>query len=476
MSHPAGDTGGDLDGGAPGFDPAAEQRYRRLVDHSPDAIVVHVGGRLTYVNPAGVRWMAADSSDQLVGHLITEFVHPDSIGPMLARIGDLRHDGDFSQPSEAVMLRFDGTLLDVEAISVLTQWGGEPAYQVVFRDLTAQKAAQAELRRVEQHFATVVASLDHGVVVLGTDGRVASANPAAHRIVGVTAEAAADRRAAHDGLDFPLYDTDGRRITAREHPVAEVRRTGDPISGRVFGVDRIDDGQRVWLSGNISLLEPSDPLGSAVLVSFADVTAQRLATERLTHQATHDSLTGLPNRAHALSLLDDALQLGGNCELAAVLFIDVDNLKHVNDNLGHDAGDEVLRITAQCLRRAVRSGDLIARFGGDEFIALLLGPISRRELAALADGLHASLSAQPVAINGVNITIRASTGIVVLDEDAPRDAGQILHHADTAMYQAKTTGRGTSQFGDHHSGAEATEHPDRENAPAAPTSDQDPAD
>ncbi len=99
VSHRAGNTGGDLDGRAPGgFDFVVEQRYRRLVDHSPDAIVVHVGGRVMYVNPAGVRWMAAESSDQLVGHVITEFVHPDSIEPMLARIGDLRQDGDASQP------------------------------------------------------------------------------------------------------------------------------------------------------------------------------------------------------------------------------------------------------------------------------------------------------------------------------------------------------------------------------------------
>ena len=209
-----------------------------------------------------------------------------------------------------------------------------------------------------------------------------------------------------------------------------------------------------------------------MLVSFADVTAQRQATERLTHQATHDSLTGLPNRAHALAMLADALQRGDSTGLAAVLFIDVDNLKHVNDNLGHDAGDEVLRITAQCLRRAVRSEDFIARFGGDEFIALLLAPISRRELAALADRLHASLSAQPVAINGAGIIIRVSAGIVVLDDDAPRDAGQILHHADTAMYQAKTTGRGTSHFGDHHSGAEAMKHHHRGTPHAEPLADQ----
>ena len=145
---------GEVEGGV--VDPApdgrqmqadvVEQRYRRLVDHSPDAICVHERGRVVYVNAAGVRWIGAQSGAELVGHPITEFVHPDSVPAMLARIASLRLEGDTSAPSEAVMLRFDGTTLDVEAVSVLTVWEGRPAYQVIFRDLSARKAAEAALR------------------------------------------------------------------------------------------------------------------------------------------------------------------------------------------------------------------------------------------------------------------------------------------------------------------------------------------
>lgn len=112
-----------------------EQRYRRLVEHSRDAICVHERGRVVYVNAARVRWIGAQSSAQLVGHPITEFVHPDSVPAMLARTASLRHEGDTSPPSEAVMLRCDGTTLDVAAVAVLTVWEGRPAYQVIFRDL-----------------------------------------------------------------------------------------------------------------------------------------------------------------------------------------------------------------------------------------------------------------------------------------------------------------------------------------------------
>ncbi len=521
-----------------------EQRYRRLVDRSPDAIAVHEGGRVVYINPAGVRWIGAQSSAELVGHAITEFVHPDSVPAMLAPIASLRHEGDTSPPWEAVMLRFDGTTLDVEAVSVLTVWEGRPAHQVIFRDLSAQKDAEAALRcqaalathvsdaiiattftgivtnwnpaaeaiyrrpaagalalpvseavgapldpaaiiahggivhsthhaadgaalavrvsataintgyllvctdqtalrRAEQHFQTVVTTLDYGVSIIGSDGRIESSNPAAQRMFGAHAEIL-ETPPGSSALDFPIYDTNGHLVGADRHPLTQIGQTGTPISDYVFGVDRFD-GQRVWLSASYRLLNPDDPEHSAVLVSLTDITAQRTASERLAYEATHDSLTGLPNRAYVVTRGTEALESGGHHVLAAVLFIDLDNLKTINDLLGHDAGDDVLRRVAQRLRRAVRSDDVVARLGGDEFVALLIGQIARPDLDALAERIQATLS-EPVVIEGVRLRIGASIGIVVVENNDPRGAAQILRDADTAMYAAKTTGRGKCHY------------------------------
>ncbi len=543
---------GEVEGGV--VDPASdgrqmqadvvEQRYRRLVDHSRDAIAVHQGGRVVYVNSAGVRWIGAQSSAELVGHVITEFVHPDSVSAMLARIASLRHKGDTSPPWEAVMLRFDGTTLDVEAVSVLTVWEGRPAYQLIFRDLSAQKAAEAALRcqaamathvsdaiiattstgivtnwnpaaeaiyrrpaaralalpaseavgapldpaaiiadggivhsthraadgavlavrvsaiatdngyvlvctdqtalrHAEQYFQTVVHTLDYGVAVVGSDGRIESSNPAADRIFG-TAPELLKNRTANRALDFPIYDTKRHLVGADRHPLTQIRQTGTPISDYVFGVDRFD-GQRVWLSASYRLLSPDDPQHSAVLISLTDITAQRTASERLAYEATHDSLTGLPNRAHVVARVTEALEAGGQDVLAAVLFIDLDNLKSINDSLGHDAGDDVLRSVAQRLRGAVRSDDVVARLGGDEFVALLIGQIARPDLDALADRLHTTLS-EPVVIDNSTLRVGASIGIVVIENNDRRGTAEILHDADTAMYEAKTTGRGKSHY------------------------------
>jgi PAS domain S-box-containing protein len=176
-----------------------EQRYRRLVDHMPDAICVHAQGRVVYVNPAALRWMAAKSSDQMVGRLITEFVDPESIPPMLERIASLRHEGDSSEPSEALMRRFDGTTLVVEAVSVLTVWESQPAYQVVFRDLSAQKAAEATLR----YQAALVNYVTDAIIATTPAGIVTSWNPAAEAIYG---------RPVHEALGLAAGDAVGAPI------------------------------------------------------------------------------------------------------------------------------------------------------------------------------------------------------------------------------------------------------------------------
>jgi diguanylate cyclase (GGDEF)-like protein/PAS domain S-box-containing protein len=352
----------------------------------------------------------------------------EAVGAPLDPAAIIAHGGTVHSTHHAA----DGTALAVR-VSVTAIDNG---YVLVCTDQTA-------LRHAEQYFQTVVTTLDYGVAVIGSDGRVESSNPAADRIFGTGPEALKNRP-ANRALDFPIYDTNGHLIGADRHPLTQIRQTGAPISDYVFGVDR-SDGQRVWLCASYRLLNPDDLQHSAVLISFTDITAQRTASERLAYEATHDSLTGLPNRAHVVTRVAEALESVGHHVLAAVLFIDLDNLKTINDSLGHDAGDDVLRSAAQRLCRAVRSDDLVARLGGDEFLALLIGQIARPDLDALADRLHATLS-DPVVIEGVTLRITASIGIVVIDNSDPRGTAEILRDADTAMYEAKTTGRGKSHY------------------------------
>jgi diguanylate cyclase (GGDEF)-like protein len=159
----------------------------------------------------------------------------------------------------------------------------------------------------------------------------------------------------------------------------------------------------------------------------------------------------LPNRAYVLARISDALTRDGGGALSAALFIDLDRFKDINDSLGHEAGDTVLRAAAERLQQAVRPDDLVARLGGDEFVALLFGPATRDALDHICERLHAALSA-PINIGDTSVNVTASIGIAPVGEHDVRDAAAILNDADLAMYAAKAAGPAESRY--------ATELPD----------------
>jgi diguanylate cyclase (GGDEF)-like protein len=185
----------------------------------------------------------------------------------------------------------------------------------------------------------------------------------------------------------------------------------------------------------------------AVVTSFSDNTERRAIAERLRYEATHDALTGLANRSVVVSRLAEALRDPRGLDMIAVLFIDLDKFKVINDSLGHAVGDQVLQVVGRRLRAGVRSDDLVGRLGGDEFVILSTGMTDGSEAAALATHLRSTLI-EPITLDGRELHIDASTGIVMTTPVDPRSADDLIRDADVAMYQAKTTGRGRYELFD----------------------------
>ncbi|WP_434444002.1 sensor domain-containing protein [Lentzea sp. E54] len=517
-------------------------RYRLLVELSPEAIVVHEAGLLVYANPAAVRFVRARSAGEVLGRPITDFVHPDSQADMLRRIARLKVPGATSDPSDAVLLRFDGGVTDIESVSVRTTWEGRPAFQVIMRDVTEQKAAAAALRyqaalvahvsdaliattsdgvvtswnpsaenvygrraadaigqvighvvgapldpvavlaaggvvqaehrrsdgealavrvsvarmddgyvlicadetarrRAEHHFTAVVAAIGEGVLVVGPTGLVESVNPAAERILGVSAKEAIGQAASLT----ELHDEAGRPIPPALFPSAITRATGRSQHGRIVRALR-PDGSRVWLSLSARALTQDGKLPSATVVSFTDITERRRIDSRLEHEATHDALTGLCNRTVTINRLSPPAR-AHRSGLTAVLFIDLDKFKVINDSLGHSTGDEVLRVVGARLSQSSRRGDVVGRLGGDEFTVIAYGVTGPDEATALADHIRAELN-QPISVGGRHLHVDASVGIVLAEPADSRDGSDLLRDADLAMYQAKTEGRGRIAFFD----------------------------
>ncbi|MFF2557035.1 diguanylate cyclase domain-containing protein [Nocardia sp. NPDC058058] len=411
------------------------QRYRTLVEHSPDGVVVHERGTIVYANPAMVRLLGADEIDEVVGQPVTNFVMARDVPAMLERIRRLTIAGTASEPAELVLVKIDGSTVEAETVSVLTAWHERLAYQVVVHDLTPQRRAEAAQARAEQFFTTVVSQLEEGVVVIDRDGRIESANPAARRIFGYDAD---DLVGTHlNDIPLCLLDANAQPMPPSWYPVIRTLATGETVTRFVFGVDR-PDGQRRWLSASSRLLNPEDPNSPAVS-SFNDITEFRASRRQLEYQATHDPLTGLANRALVLSRLAGALGTSEALPVSTVLFIDLDGFKTINDTLGHAIGDTVLQIVAQRLQRGLRSDDIVGRIGGDEFLVLLSGRTLGEDLDALVTRLRQTM-AEPIIARGHRIQVNASIGITPLHPGDGRTPEAVLHDADLAMYRAKPPG------------------------------------
>jgi diguanylate cyclase (GGDEF)-like protein/PAS domain S-box-containing protein len=526
-------------------------RYRLLTEVSPDLVIVHQNGLLVYGNRAAVKAWGAESMNEYYGHPITDYIHPNDLNDTVQRIAALTEEGQFVEHGEARIVAPDGTVTVMEATSIRTTWGGEPAYQVILRDVSERRAAEASAR----YRASLIAHVSDAIIGIDADGRIESWNEAAQAIYGwseeevggmsigavVTADrtdsasvlrrgqhthhrkdgssvdvlvsidplidddlqpsgwvvvcteltdarqAEAGRRAAEERYEavvaslsegIILFDesgdmsahnqaaatilgdrlteqrghrmftgdaiatsADGQPLTPDMFPHVRTLKTGASEDGVVIGVTD-GAGRFQWLSMSSRLLSGASQTDAPMVVcSFTDVTDRKEAESKLHWLAFHDSLTGLGNRSFFNDQLEHELMIsmqhGTNL---AVLFIDLDRFKLVNDSFGHASGDELLLELARRFKTASRKGDVVSRFSGDEFVVLC--PNVRDLEHALAIAAEYSLVTEaPFRLStGRSVVVTCSVGVAYVVE-GDQTAQDILQQADTAMFKAKNSGR-----------------------------------
>jgi diguanylate cyclase (GGDEF)-like protein/PAS domain S-box-containing protein len=298
------------------------------------------------------------------------------------------------------------------------------------------RAERAEARVTENRMQVTTEMLTEGVLVFDRHGRVVYANNAAGRIFSMSHDQLLARHVRDRRWRF-LHE-DGSPWPLAAHPAAETLQTGRTQRGVVMGVQK-PGGAVTWISlgSRVAPDEHGRPCGA--IATFTDISERRTILERLQHQAHHDQLTDLANRRLFHKELDRAISRAERHGCAvALVYMDLDGFKRINDTLGHRSGDQVLRTLAKRLTAATREDELVSRYGGDEFVALLsMLPNPSREVQAFIERISLTVS-DPIQLDAGAVRVGASLGASVYPHDGST-AEQLLHHADAAMLAIKSS-------------------------------------
>jgi diguanylate cyclase (GGDEF)-like protein len=307
-----------------------------------------------------------------------------------------------------------------------------------------KKNMEQSLATSEDRYRSVVTNLTEGIMMIEPGGRILTCNPSAKRILQINDLQSTGRR--HRYFKRILRE-DGSDIPLGQDPASQVFYTGEAISNLSIGL-QLQDSSIAWLLVNAQPIFNSvqEDKIDAVLISFTDTTEVRETERQLHYIAAHDTLTGLPNRHQFQQRLNQVLQEAYQ-EKIALIFLDLDHFKNVNDTAGHAAGDTLLCDVANRLSACIRSSDMLARLGGDEFVIIAEHIENAHHLEDLAERILAKMR-DPFIIDGNQYHLGTSIGISVFPHDG-KDGDTLLRCADSAMYLAKEKGRNNYQFFTH---------------------------
>ncbi|HPR08450.1 MAG TPA: EAL domain-containing protein, partial [Denitromonas sp.] len=307
-------------------------------------------------------------------------------------------------------------------------------------------ASEAALRTSTTLQQAILHSAEYAIVLTDTDGIVRVFNPAAEKMLGCAADLVVDKRTPIDFINTAalarMQNATGKRGYAAVLETARGLSSNEPVELELTRAD----GQNVPAAVSVSpLIDAQDGRITGYLAIASDITHRKAAETRILHLAHFDPLTDLPNRSLLGVRLEAALEAANRFEQSlGVLFLDLDRFKNVNDSLGHQAGDALLKAVSGRFQHCVREQDTVARMGGDEFIVVLPELESRQHAAEVAERIAEALGA-PFDVKGHRLTVTPSIGIAIYPDDGST-ADTLIQHADAAMYHAKDAGRNNYQF------------------------------
>ena len=415
----------------------AEEAYHAVVEHSLQGLHILQDQREIFANSAYAELLGYTVEELLAlsPKKVKNLVHPDDQEIAWGHVRD-RIAGKPAPPHyEFRIIRKDGSVRWVESFPSRIEYRGRPALQVAMIDITERKQAEATLRNSEERYRTLVESSTDAILMLDRERNVVTCNQAFLNLFGYRkgeVEGKSTRIVHPSKESFRSYGKTAYPLVER---VGSLREEWDLMrkDGTIFSAEIVT-----------SPIRSPDGTTTGYICLIRDITERKRAEEELEYMATHDSLTGLPNRTLFTDRLTMALaQARRSQKTLAVMLLDLDYFKNVNDTLGHSVGDQLLSLVGNRLRELLRRGDTVSRVGGDEFL-LLLPEIARIEDATTTAQKILEAFRTSFVFDDHELHITTSIGIAIFPDDGD-DADTLMKNADIAMYRAKDKGRNSFQ-------------------------------
>jgi diguanylate cyclase (GGDEF)-like protein/PAS domain S-box-containing protein len=414
-----------------------EQRFRALAEQSSDIIVVvNRKGIITYENHA-IERVLGFKAEERIGASFFDLIHPDDLKFLIDVATTFVRDKNARILQSEVRLRHrDGNwrIFEVTASSLINNTKIEGGI-VNLRDITERKQMEKTLRQSEEKYRTILENIQEGYFEVDLTGNFTFFNDSLCRNLGYSKE--------------ELMGMNNRQYTDKEHSKKlfqafnKVYNTGEPTEFD-WQIIRKDETKR-YVEASVLLQKDSSgkPTGFRGIVH--DVTERKQIEQQLNHMATHDVLTGLPNRMLFIDRLEVALaQSKRSRHKLAIMMLDLDHFKAINDTLGHMVGDQLLKDVGYRLSGLLRQNDTVARLGGDEFIVLLSDLERMEDVIQVAKKILKAFQ-QPFVCDNHKLTSNTSIGIAIYPDDG-EDIDSLLKKSDMAMYFVKTHGRNNYKF------------------------------
>ncbi|MFA9558896.1 PAS domain S-box protein [Evansella sp. AB-rgal1] len=410
----------------------SEERYSRLINYSPDAVIIHSDGFIEYANEAAVSLFEVNSNEQLIGKSIYDFFPIQSREKVKQSIQLLLEEGNESSLQEEKIKTVNGNEIDVEISRIEINDKGKKAVHSVIRDISKRKKVEKALVESEERYRLITENTRDLIQLVDVNRKTLYASPSHKRMLGFHQKGLI----GHTIVEIVHKDFQQQFIDKFEYVLHKKNYESIEVKAKH------NNGTWLWLQLDITPIVDENNNIEKILLVGEDITKRKDYEAKIHYMAYYDPLTGLPNRSFFKEKVKKVFRSAlRDRHQAAILYLDCDNFKPINDELGHDVGDLFLQSLANRLKSCIRENDTIARIGGDEFNILMPSITHCREVEDVIEKILAC-AREHWTYEEQDWIVTMSVGVALYPKDG-KGFKSIIKKADAALYKAKENGKNT---------------------------------